>query len=153
MASLGSLIPSQDDQDNIIVHVTTLHNPSYIIGPIINHIEGDNANPWFSLVKDFLKFGISPQDMTKAERRCFKQKCAKYTLLGDILYKRGYEGILLRCLEPNEIPLALSQAHDGTCGGHFSGMAIAKCLLRMGYFWPTLEKDCVSYVRKCIKCQ
>ena len=45
MASLGSLISSQDDQDNITVHVTTLHNPSYLIGPIINHIEGDNVNP------------------------------------------------------------------------------------------------------------
>ena len=60
MASLGSLIPTQDNQDNITIHVTTLHNPSYTIGPIINHIEGDNLNPWFALVKDFLKFGISP---------------------------------------------------------------------------------------------
>jgi len=153
MASLGSLIPSQDNQDKFIIHITTLHKPSCIFGPIINQIKIYNANPWCALVKYFLKLGIFPRDMTKTERRCFKQKCAKYTLLGDILYKRGYEGILLRCLEPNEIPLALSQAHDGTCCGHFSGIVITKCLLSMGYFWPTLEKECFSYVCKCIRCQ
>lgn len=132
IVSLGSLIPSQDNQDKLIIHIITLHNPSYIVGPIINQIEFDNANPWYALVKYFLKIGIFPQDMTKTERRCFKQKCAKYTLLGHIMHKRGYEGILLRYLEPNEIPLALSQAYDGACGLHFSGILIAKCLLRMG---------------------
>lgn len=45
MASLGSLIPSQDNKDKIIIHITTLHNPSYIVGPIINQIEVENGNP------------------------------------------------------------------------------------------------------------
>lgn len=101
----------------------------------------------------FLNLEFIPKIWLKLKIRCFKQKYAKYTLLGDIFYKTSYESILLRCLEPNEIPLALSQAYDGTCGGHFSGMAIAKCLLRMGYFWPTLERYCVSYICKYIRCQ
>lgn len=66
----------------------------------------------------------------------------------------GYWGIILRCLEPNEITLDLSQDHDDTCGGHFSSIANAKHLLRVGYFsMPTLEKDCIQYVEHCIKCQ
>lgn len=43
--------------------------------------------------------------------------------------------------------------HDGTCGVHFSRPSMAKCLLRMGYFWPTMENDCCEYVKRCIKCQ
>lgn len=74
-------------------------------------------------------------------------------LLGYILYKHGYEGIIFRYLEPNEIPLALSQANDGTCSGHCSGIVIAKHLLRMGYFWPTLEKYHIQYVKRYINYQ
>jgi len=25
--------------------------------------------------------------------------------------------------------------------------------MRMGYYWPTMEHDCIDYVKKCIKCQ
>lgn len=103
-----------------------MHDPSYIFGPIINQIEVNNANTWYALVKDFLKLGIIPQDMNKMECHNFKQKYSKYTLLGDILYKCGYKFIILKFLEPNEIPFSLSQPYDGTFGGHFSGMAIAK---------------------------
>ena len=26
-------------------------------------------------------------------------------------------------------------------------------IIRQGYYWPTLEEDCVIYVRRCVKCQ
>lgn len=65
MASLDSLISSKYNQYKIHIHINTLHNPSYIVGPIINQIEFDNANLWYALINDFLKLGIYPQDMTK----------------------------------------------------------------------------------------
>ena len=30
---------------------------------------------------------------------------------------------------------------------------MARQIMRVGYYWMTLEKDCISYVRKCHKCQ
>ena len=30
---------------------------------------------------------------------------------------------------------------------------MARKMQRNGYFWRTLEKDCIDYVRKCHKCQ
>jgi len=74
-------------------------------------------------------------------------------MLGDILYRRGFDGILLHCLEWADSQIVILSAHDGICKGHFSRPAITKCLMRMGYYWPIMEPDCIDYVKKCIKCQ
>jgi hypothetical protein len=47
----------------------------------------------------------------------------------------------------------LNNFHTGVCGSHFSGLAIAQNILQVGYFWPTLIKDCIESVKKCHLCQ
>ena len=36
-------------------------------------------------------------------------------MLGDILYRRGFDDILLRCLEWADSQIVISSAHDGIC--------------------------------------
>lgn len=33
------------------------------------------------------------------------------------------------------------------------GQALTHKILRQGYYWPTLHKDCLDYVKACAKCQ
>ncbi|XP_073264252.1 uncharacterized protein [Populus alba] len=47
----------------------------------------------------------------------------------------------------------LREVHEGICSTHASGQVMARKIQRAGYFWMTLEKDCIDYVRKCHKCQ
>lgn len=47
----------------------------------------------------------------------------------------------------------LNDCHSGACGGHLSGLATAQRILRAGYFWPSLFKDCVEAVKRCHPCQ
>jgi hypothetical protein len=42
----------------------------------------------------------------------------------------------------------LNDCHSGACGGHMSGYATAQKILRVGYFWPSLFKDCITAVQK-----
>ena len=35
------------------------------------------------------------------------------------------------------------------CGGHLSGISTAQKILRVGYFWPSIFKDCVDVVNRC----
>jgi hypothetical protein len=67
--------------------------------------------------------------------------------------KRSFDGILLRCLNENEIEQALKEVHEGICATHANGHTMAKQIQRSGYFWLTMERDCIDYVRKCHKCQ
>jgi hypothetical protein len=47
----------------------------------------------------------------------------------------------------------LNDCHTGACGGHLSRLATTQNILRAGYFWPTLMKDCIELVKKCHPCQ
>ncbi|KAL2492126.1 Integrase H2C2 domain-containing protein [Abeliophyllum distichum] len=60
---------------------------------------------------------------------------------------------LLRCVRVNEADYILREVHEGICGNHSGGLALAQKILKQGYFWPTLTKDALLYVRKCDKCQ
>ncbi|XP_061951794.1 uncharacterized protein LOC133674601 [Populus nigra] len=57
------------------------------------------------------------------------------------------------CLNENEIEQALKEVHEGICATHANGHTMAKQIQRAGYFWLTMERDCVDYVKKCHKCQ
>ncbi|XP_021721509.1 uncharacterized protein K02A2.6-like [Chenopodium quinoa] len=64
-----------------------------------------------------------------------------------------YVSLWQRCLVGNEQQEVLQEKHDGECDNHSGGRSLAKKVLRLGYFWPTLKKDAETYVAKCDSCQ
>jgi len=77
----------------------------------------------------------------------------EYFIDGEILCKRSFDGTLLRCLDRSEANKALYEVHGGICTTHANGHMMAGQMQRAGYFWMTMEKDCIEFVRKCHKCQ
>ncbi|XP_074327511.1 uncharacterized protein LOC141665425 [Apium graveolens] len=73
--------------------------------------------------------------------------------LFSMLYRRALTEPLLRCLSPEEADQAILKVHTGICGEHLGGKNLALKIMRQGMYWPTLQKDCESYVRKCQACQ
>lgn len=51
----------------------------------------------------------------------------------DQLYKRSFDFFVLKCIDPDE--------------------ALAHKILRQGYFWPVLGKDCKEFIKKFTRCQ
>jgi len=47
----------------------------------------------------------------------------------------------------------MKEIHEGICGTYANSNSMAKQMQRCGYFWMTMEKDCIEYVRKCHKYQ
>jgi len=47
----------------------------------------------------------------------------------------------------------MSELHEGICGSHVGGRALSLRVLRAGYYWSTLKRDCQEQVRKCSQCQ
>ena len=76
-----------------------------------------------------------------------------FYLDGEVLYKRSSDGTLLRCLDGVEARNALREVHEGIRSTHTNRHMMARKMQRNGYFWRTLEKDCIDYVRKCHKYQ
>ncbi|KAK3029542.1 hypothetical protein RJ639_038501 [Escallonia herrerae] len=48
---------------------------------------------------------------------------------------------------------ALREVHEGICGQHLGGRALAHKVLRQGHYWPTMQQDAMSYTTKCDACQ
>ena len=69
------------------------------------------------------------------------------------MYRRGPDVTFLRCLEKKESNQALVDIHEGICGGHSNGLAMARRLLRVGYYWPIMQIDAVAFAKSCEKCQ
>ena len=47
----------------------------------------------------------------------------------------------------------MTEVHLGVCGPHMNGYVLAKKILREGYYWLTMERDSIRFVRKCHECQ
>jgi len=74
-------------------------------------------------------------------------------MVGDDLYKRGYGQPLLKCVAIEQAQYIIKELHEGICGYHSGARTMATRILRVGYFWPTIEADCQDYVKKCKPCQ
>eukprot|EP00253_Pinus_taeda_P014277 PITA_14277 len=90
---------------------------------------------------------------SRSEKRHIRYQAKDYVIVGDTLYCRGIDTVLQRCLTHKEAEKVLNDCHSGTCGGHQSGYATAQKILRAGYFWLAMSKDCITAVRSCHACQ
>ena len=68
-------------------------------------------------------------------------------------YKQGFITPLIKYLGSIEAQESLAETHDGICGQHLRAKALAKKVLRAGFFLPTKLKDDKDYVASCDKCQ
>ena len=75
--------------------------------------------------------------------------------MGITLYvdRKGFSRPYLRCLIPDEVDYVMRKVHEGVCGNHSRARLLVHKIIRVGYYWPTMQKDAQSYVKACNKCQ
>ena len=98
----------------------------------------------------YLAKGILPQK--HEERYELRKLVTHYFLHEGILFKKWYNKDPLRCLGPEEAREMLEEVHLGECKEHQGRKKLYRCILRMGYYWPTMKKDAVEFM-KCHGCQ
>ncbi|XP_019182110.1 PREDICTED: uncharacterized protein LOC109177249 [Ipomoea nil] len=106
---------------------------------------------WRQPLIDYLTDGKLPEDPRK--RVDIKRRTPRFIYYKETLYRRSFDGIFLRCLGEEEALQAMQEAHSGVCGAHQSGPKLHFHIKRMGYYWPTMVKDCIDYARRCQACQ
>ena len=89
----------------------------------------------------------------KEAARKLKVQAARFVLIKDVLYKRGFFRPYLRCLGTEEADYVMREVHEGICGNHSGSRSLVHKLVRARYYWPTMQKDAEAYVRACDKCQ
>ena len=76
---------------------------------------GSKSN-WTTTIASYLKDSILP-DEKKAARK-LKVRAARFVLIKDVLYKRGFSRPYLRCLGNEEADYVMREVHEGICGNH-----------------------------------
>ncbi|KAI5333950.1 hypothetical protein L3X38_024082 [Prunus dulcis] len=106
---------------------------------------------WMSPIYLYLTNGTLPED--KDQARKLRYRSARYTVINDVLYKRGYTTPYLKGLTAEQGEYILREIHSGMCGDHSGSRSLAYKVFRQGYFWPTMHQDANTLVKRCDKCQ
>ena len=107
--------------------------PSIDIPKVLQtQIEGN----WMTPIISYLKYGSLPEG--KDEARRLRVRSARYVLLYDVLYKRGFSQPYLRCLSPDEANYVLREVHEGACGNRSGARSLIHKVVHAGYYWPTI---------------
>ena len=111
---------------------------------------GSESN-WTTTIASYLKDGILPNE--KEAARKLKVRVARFVLIKDVLYKRGFSRPYLRCLGNEEVDCVMREVHERICENHSGSRSLVHKLVRAGYYWPTMKADAEAYVRACDKYQ
>ena len=78
-----------------------------------------------------------------------KAQAHNFVILEGKLYRKGFDGLLLKCLYFPNIMEVMKQVHERVYGAHQFGVKMRWLIRRYGYFWPTILKDCITYYKGC----
>ncbi|XP_030941748.1 uncharacterized protein LOC115966716 [Quercus lobata] len=110
-----------------------------------------STGTWMTPIISFLQDGHLPQNTDEARK--VKKRTARFTILNDVLYKRGFSMPYLKCVDEDEAKYILEEVHGGICGDHAGSRSLVHKVIRAGYFWPTMQGDAADIVRRCDRCQ
>ena len=105
---------------------------------------------WTAPIISYLKNGVLPDRKEAAGK--LKVQVARFVLIKDVLYKRGFSRLYLRCLGTEKADYVMREVHEGICGNHSGLRSLVHKLVRARYYWPTMQKDAEAYVKTCDKC-
>lgn len=74
-----------------------------------------------------------------------KKRSTKFVVLKGTLYRRSLDGMLLQFIACREIHDVMGEVHTGIC----RPMQIK----RLGYYWPTMIRNCIEFAQRCQVCQ
>ena len=100
--------------------------------------------PWYADIMNYLPCGVVPPEFSYQQKRKLKTDSRCYIWDDPLLFKRGTDMIIRRCVPESEQCKILNECHASPYGGHFSGEKAAHKILQSGFYWPTIFRDCAE---------
>ncbi|XP_057250034.1 uncharacterized protein LOC130591127 [Beta vulgaris subsp. vulgaris] len=148
--SLSKLASSDSFQVEGMVTVDILKEKS-IAQKVAKVYSIDQQGEWFTELVRYKQTGMLPADPTAAKK--LQKQASWYVIYQNELYKKSFSLPLLKCATSAEAVKIMEEIHEGVCGNHIGGKALALKALRAGFYWPSMLSDAQGYVKRCDKCQ
>ena len=62
----------------------------------------------------------------------------------------GFSQPYLRCVEEEKAKYIIEKVHKGICGDHMGARSLVGKILRVGYFWPMMQKEATELLKSVI---
>lgn len=130
LATLASMFKVKWKNEAPSIQIDHLGIPAHCLA-----IEADpDDKPWFYDIKTFLEKQQYPEGISITDKKALRRLSSKFFLNSDVLYKRNYDSVLLRCVDRHEASTIIRSIHEGCEGVHAKGPAMDKKILRVGYY-------------------
>ncbi|KAG8486695.1 hypothetical protein CXB51_020171 [Gossypium anomalum] len=151
LATLASMIKVNKQEEVKPIQMSIYEAPAHCCN--LEEEAENNDHPWYHDILRYVKNHEYPTQATENDKKTLRRLANDYVLDGEILYKRRKGQVLLRCVDAIEAKKILEEVHEGVCGTHANGFTMARQIMRFGYYWSTMEGDCINYAKRCHKCQ
>ncbi|XP_074352415.1 uncharacterized protein LOC141691576 [Apium graveolens] len=91
--------------------------PEHKVGSLSDNLD----HIWMAPILAYIKEGSLPNEKNEARR--IKYKAARYVIYDGVLYRRGFNVPLLKCIDGDECNYILREVHEGIYGNH-SGVTL-----------------------------
>ena len=105
---------------------------------------------WYDEMLGFLTKGMFPEAMGKERKKKIALRSRTFQVIAGVLYKRGIDQVVKRCVPDFEQRIVLKEAHQGIAGGHFSREITGKKIFQAGIWWPAVLKDAHEFAKQCL---
>jgi ribonuclease HI len=117
-------------------------------------IDGPDQEPvydWMNPIRMFLENQPASNDNAKVE--CIARKVKMYHFIDGVLYWRGTNGMMMRCISRGEGIQLLQDIHSGVYGSHSLWRSIISKAFKHGFYWPTTKDGAMEVITKYKDCQ
>ncbi|XP_052486282.1 uncharacterized protein LOC105766963 [Gossypium raimondii] len=104
--------------------------------------EGKDDHPWYQSILQYVKNQEYHRQATENDKRTLRRIAIEYVLDGEVLYKRGKDQVLLRCVDAVEAKKILEEVHEGSLLLQFSIGLLSDFLI-------TETLDILSWLLQC----
>ena len=108
------------------------------------HIEEEvDGKPVYYDTLQYVKDRQYPDHASENDKRILRRLVMGFLLDGEVLYKKGKDQVLLRCVNSSEANKIVKEIHERVCGTHTNGHMMAEQVMKADYYWLILERDCI----------
>ncbi|KAI3463774.1 hypothetical protein Pfo_020437 [Paulownia fortunei] len=109
--------------------------------------------PWYADFVNYLACGLLLLDLMYHQKKKKLHDVKSYLWDDPLLFKRCSDSVIRRYIPMEKINEILKHCHSSPCGGYFGPTRTASKVLQSGFYWPSLFKDCYTFVHICDRCQ
>ena len=103
-------------------------------------IRVDSIVPWFADYVNYLACKVLPLELSYQQKKKFLHDVKSYLWNDLLLFKRGADQVIRRCVPNEEIPNILHHCHSSAYRGHFGAQRTTAKVLQSDFFWPNYSK-------------